>query len=451
MYLLKKRIAFVQKRFKNLVKSTFLLKTLQVSMIAIIVKFVTFFKDLYITKYFVFDGILDSFFIGLIIPQFILSVFIYSINSIVVPNYLREQSENPSNIGSFSYTSLILSLITGLLVSIIALFLYENILVLFSGKNSTAEISFLAKTHFQYLIPSVFFSSVTSFIGAIHNAKDKYLLTSITPVITVLTTIISLFFVNRLGIFALSIGFTVGYFIEMLIMIFSVYYTKIPFEFKFKYTKSVKDLLVQSFFKMNASLFAAGVMIVNQIYASMQGEGSLSLINYAQKIPLFINVVVTMSIGITILPYFSKNLYTGTGSYKTSSFIKIILQLFAFSSVISLILILFSEQIVTMLFYRGNIDMNDIKTISKLQIIYFLQVPFYLVAIVSVRLLTSLNKNKMTVYASIASLVIVFLSNEILSKQYGIYGIAFSMLVSVFFNMILNLVLSVKQLKKVNI
>jgi putative peptidoglycan lipid II flippase len=441
---------FISNKIKSLMGNGLVINTLKVSLISVLVKVITFFKDIFITKYFIFDKVLDSFFIGLIVPQFILGVFIYSINSIVVPNYLRESKENPNNLGSFTYTCLIISLIFGLIISFISLFFFDNILHLFTVNNSSKEIILLAKTHFYFLIPTVLFSSISSYIGAIYNSKNKYLLTSSTPVIAIITTIISLFYVENLGIYALSIGFTIGYFIEMIVMIFSLNSSKIAFKFKFNITPSVKELLIQSVFKINASLFAAFIMIVNQIYATKVGEGSLSMINYAQKIPLFINVIVTMSIGITILPYFSKQLYDNENGYKLKSYIKITLQLFIFSAFLVSILMLFSFPIIDLLFHRGEIKINQIKIISNLQIIYFLQVPFYLISIISVRLLTSMNKNKITLYASIVSLVVIYISNEVMYKYYGIYGIAWSMFISVIFNMTLNFFLSYSELKKIN-
>jgi putative peptidoglycan lipid II flippase len=448
--ILKFKIVLIEK-INQIRNNSFLVNTIKVSLITIIVKVITFFKDIFITKFFVFDKILDSFFIGLIIPQFILGVFIYSINSIVVPNYLRESKENNQDLGSFTFTCLVISFLIGLILTIISLIFYNNIFMLFSGSTSSNEAMMLAKTHFYFLIPTVIFSSISSFIGAIYNSKNKYTLTSSTPVITIITTILCLLYIEKLGVFALSIGFTIGYFIEMIVMVISLNYSKIPFQFQFQFTKSVRELIIQSVYKINASLFAACVMIVNQIYATKVGEGSLSMINYAQKIPLFINVVVTMSIGITILPYFSKKLYDSERVYNTKSFTKISFQLFISTVLLVLILILFSNPIIELLFHRGNIKFPEIQIISNLQIIYFLQVPFYLISIVSVRLLTSLNKNKSTLYASIASLIVIYISNELMSKYYGIYGIAWSMLISVLFNMGLNFCLGLRELKRINL
>lgn len=430
--------------------NTLIYNTLKVSFLAVFVKVITFFKDILITSYFVFDQILDSFFIGLLIPQFILTVFIYSINSIVIPNYLAQRKNHSSTIGTFNFTCLSISMATALLFTLISLLMFNFLLPFIVSKELDASTMELVRLNFYILLPSVFVSSISSFIGALHNADNHFVFTSLTPVIPVLTTILLLFFVNQLGIFALSIGFTLGYLIELVVMLLTIRRYKISFNPRVLVDNSITLFLKQSILKMFASLFAAGVMIVNQVYASIIGVGVLSMINYSQKIPLFINVVVTMSIGVTILPYFSSKINEERSNFTSKDFTKICLKLFLLASVVCVFLAFFSEWIVQMLFYRGNISFEDIKKIGELQIIYFLQIPFYLVAIISVRLLTALNSNKETLYATISSLIIVFLSNEFLSKYYGMYGIAISGLISVIFNMGINCYLGVRELNKKN-
>ena len=92
--------------------------------------------------------------------------------------------------------------------------------------------------------------------------------------------------------------------------------------------------------------------------------------------------------------------------------------------------------------------MHEIAIINQLQKIYFSQIPFYLVAIVAVKLLTALNKNKHTLYGSIVLLLLIFTLNYIFEKPYGIYGIAMATVGAMIFTMIINLWFSIIDLKK---
>ena len=245
----------------------------------------------------------------------------------------------------------------------------------------------------------------------------------------------------------MSIGFTIGYLFELITMIIVFKLEKFPFSLVFKFTKSIKLLMNQAFHKTSASLFTAIVPVVNQIFAVRQAAGSVSLITYAQKVPLFINVVLTMSIGVTILPYFSNKVVSPI-PYKPKDYYSIISLLFFGSALVCSILFLLSGFIVKLLFLRGKVNVHEITIINQLQKIYFSQIPFYLVAIVAVKLLTALNKNKHTLYGSIVLLLLIFTLNYIFEKPYGIYGIAMATVGAMIFTMIINLWFSIIDLKK---
>lgn len=434
---------------KRIAKSEIFLKTLQVSILAALVKFITFFKDVFIIKYFTFGTELDSFFIALVVPQFILSVFISSINSIIIPNYITEKEKNPNNIGSFTYTAMCINFAVAVVLSLVCIFFYKYIISIFSYTSSVHTFTNLTRYHFYFLLPTVLFSNISDSIGALLNSRNKYLVTSLTPLYPVAFTIVCLgFFFKVFGIYSLSAGFTFGYLCELITMIFVFRLAKFPFEPVFKFSKAIRLLVNQAFHKTSASLFAAIVPIVNQIFAVRQPAGSVSLITYAQKVPLFINMVLTISIGVTILPYFS-NKIASSDSYKTKDFYFMSSLLFFGSFAICTVFFLLSRIIVRVLFLRGKVSVQEVAIIDHLQKIYLSQIPFYLIAIISVKLLTALNKNKDSLYASVASLIVIFALNTLFERPFGIYGIALATVGATIFNMAINLWFSIKNLNKV--
>lgn len=441
-------------KIKGLVRSILLSdifrKTLQVSFLAACVKVVAFLKDVYIVHNFSFGKELDAFFIALVVPQFILGVFTSSINSIVIPNYMREQELNPKGLGSFTYTTMLISVTISLVLSIVCIFNYSAINSLFSYSTNAVEFAELSKIHFFYLIPTVLLSTISSSIGALLNSKNKYLATSLTPLYPIVFTVVGLFFfMNKLGIYALSVGFTIGYVFEMFTMVFLFQRERFPFERVFKITSSIKLLISQALHKISASLFAAFIPIANQIFAVRQVEGSVSMITYAQKVPLFINMILTMSLGVTILPYFAKKVAAEI-NYNRREYIRLLATLFFSSLLICLVFILFSQTIVHLLFSRGKTNFEYLGIVNQLQKIYFIQIPFYLLAIVAVRLLTALNRNSQSLYASIVSMVLIFTLNYIFEKPFGIMGIALATLCATIFNMIVNVWFSIRNLKNVD-
>jgi putative peptidoglycan lipid II flippase len=433
---------------KKITSSEIFIKTIQVSVLTALIKVITFLKDILIIRHFPFGNELDFFFIALVVPQFILSVFISSINSIIIPNYIQEKEKNPKNIGNFTFTAMCINFIVGFTLCVVCIVFYKNIISIFSYNNSKDKFENITQIHFYFLLPSVLFSTISDSISALLNSRNKYLITSLTPLYPVIFTIICLyFFLANFGIYSLSIGFTFGYFCELITMIIVFKIEKFPFEFIFKFTKSIKTLIGQAFHKTSASLFAAFVPVVNQFFAVRQVAGSVSLITYAQKVPLFINVVLTMSIGVTILPYFS-NKVASSFRYKPKDYYSLISMFFFGSLLICLVLFMLSGYVVKMLFLKGKINIHDINIIDQLQKIYFSQLPFYFVAIVAIKLLTALNKNKHTLYGAIMSLIIIGGLNYLFEKPYGIYGIALATVGATIINMLINLWFSIVDLNK---
>lgn len=440
----------ISQLIKSILFSDIFRKTLQVSFLVAFVKLISFLKDVYVVKNFVFGKELDAFFIALVVPQFILGVFVTSINSIVIPNYIREKKLASEGVGSFTYTMMLISVLISLTLSLICIFNYSAINSLFSYSKDASQFAEITKIHFYYLIPTVILSTISSSIGALLNSKNKYLATSLTPLFPVVFTVIGLYFLkDRLGIYSLSLGFTIGYVFELFTMIILFQVEKFPFKMVFKITNSIKLLLTQAFHKISASLFAAFAPIANQMFAVRQAEGSVSMITYAQKVPLFINMALTMSLGITILPYFTKKI-SSNEKYSKKEYVRLLLLLFFGSLALCLIFVLFSQVIVELLFSRGKTTNMELFKVNQLQKIYLIQIPFYLLAIIAIRLLTALNQNIQSLYGSIISMILIFALNYLFEEPFGIYGIALATLGATVFNMVVNVLFSVKSLEKAN-
>jgi putative peptidoglycan lipid II flippase len=88
------------------------------------------------------------------------------------------------------------------------------------------------------------------------------------------------------------------------------------------------------------------------------------------------------------------------------------------------ILLLFSRPIVELLFLRGAFTDSDVTEVAFVQTMYALQVPFFALGILFVRLLSSLGANQILLYQASVSLGIVVLLDYTLSRAIGVAGIA---------------------------
>src|SRR5262249_25544271 len=89
-------------------------------------------------------------------------------------------------------------------------------------------------------------------------------------------------------------------------------------------------------------------------------------------------------------------------------------------------LFLFSQPIVRLLFYRGAFTAADVQQVSRIQAFYALQIPRYLVSIVVVRLISSIQSNQLLLFATIINLLTNIVLNFIFMRWLGLPGIALS-------------------------
>jgi putative peptidoglycan lipid II flippase len=81
---------------------------------------------------------------------------------------------------------------------------------------------------------------------------------------------------------------------------------------------------------------------------------------------------------------------------------------------------------VRLLFERGAFTSVDTWHVSQVQALFILQVPFYFLGILMVRLISSLKKNQLLMKAAIINLISKIILNYLLMQKLGTAGIALS-------------------------
>jgi putative peptidoglycan lipid II flippase len=166
--------------------------------------------------------------------------------------------------------------------------------------------------------------------------------------------------------------------------------------------------------------------IIDQAMAATLGAGSVSVLSYANKIVAFTLGIATMALGTAVLPHFSRmvalNDHRGLRhTLKTYSRL-ILLAAIAFTA----IFIYFSEPLVRLLFQRGAFTAADTHLVGNVQALYLLQVPFYIMSIMIVRLISSLQANNILMWGAVISLAVKVILNYAFMQWLGVGGIALS-------------------------
>jgi putative peptidoglycan lipid II flippase len=178
---------------------------------------------------------------------------------------------------------------------------------------------------------------------------------------------------------------------------------------------------------MVAVLFlVSGTSVVDQSIAAMLGSGSVSALNYGNKITALLTGVGSMALGTAVLPYFSRMVAVRDWSGIQHT-LKTYTRLILLATIpLTLVLAYFSEPLVGLLFQRGAFTAADTRLVGQVQALYLLQIPCYVLSMLIVRLISSLKANSLLMWGAVISFFANVILDYVFALWLGVAGIALS-------------------------
>lgn len=405
------------------IKNPLLINILTVGLMTFIVKGMGFFKEMEVGSHFGLSEILDTFLIASLIPGFINNVFMTSFQNVFVPNYIAE-TKTTSKSSSFLSACTILTLGLGILLMLLS-YLFTDRFLESVFKNHSLQYYQFIREQFYIILPCILFWSFSSLFSSLLEIRGFFGLSAISSIFTSIAILVCLFFFkNQMGYTLLAIGMLVGSILELLyILIVSLHKKTLKFAKPDFSSLNIKMFYRQLPSKIGSGFLTGSTGFVNQFFAAQLVVGSIASLNYGMKIPAFVASFLVIPIGNVILPYFS-NLVHENRQKAYQVLYQSMATVFFASLFIAGILFLFSETTISFLFERGNFTAQNTLTVSQIQKILLIYIPFYIASIIIIKFLTSINKNIHMFYASAINLVLNVALNYYLGKKYGVYGIA---------------------------
>jgi putative peptidoglycan lipid II flippase len=174
------------------------------------------------------------------------------------------------------------------------------------------------------------------------------------------------------------------------------------------------------------SVLLGSSTLVDQSMAAMLGSGSVSALNYANKvIPMLLNIG-TSSLSMAVLPRLSS-----LSANRDWAGMRQLLSAYTRVTIIvtvplMTILILYSEPVVTLFFQGGAFTRQDTQLVARVQSLLCLEVPFYAVAMLFVNAISALKRNHILMLGTTISVTMNIALNYLLMKTLGLPGIALS-------------------------
>ncbi len=401
---------------------------LTVGFLSFVVSAVVGLKDVIVAAIFGTTNDMDAFLIAILLPTFVISIVATSFNAALIPVYIEVRDNEGPEAAQRLFSGI--TLLTVGLLTLTALLLAgigPVILPLIASGFSASKMN-MTMDLFYILVLIVVVSGLCTVWGAVLNAGERFAWASMSNGIVPVSSIVFLIVFGRAwGISALACGVVVGFVLQAVFLGIGLKRRGLSLRLRWPgFTGSMRRVLGQYLPMVVGSVIMGGSPLIDQSMAAILRPGSVAALNYGEKVVTLVLTVGTMALSTAVLPFFSKMAaqrdWPGMRHSVTTYSRLILLVTIPFT----LLVCLFSEPIVRIIFQRGQFTEADTTLVSQVQIMFLLQVPFFTLGILFVRLISSLQANYILMWGTMISFTVNIVFNYLLMQLFGVAGIALS-------------------------
>jgi putative peptidoglycan lipid II flippase len=392
----------------------------------VVVKLVALAKDWQVAKRFGAGDDLDAFLIAFMIPSYGVAVLGHSFAAAFVPAYLQvHDRESPDAarhlVGSVLSAGMLLLVAACSLLALAAPWLLRIV-----GSGFDEPTLALAGRLLYMLLGVLAVSGLSSILGAVLNAHERFLATALAPLAVPLGTLTGLVLLeNRCGIEALALGTLAGFAIECCVLAGAAARARLlPVPVWREVDPHLHDIARRYWPIVLGTLMLSASAVVDQSMAASLGSGNVSVLNYGGKLVALALSIVAASLSTVLLPRFSRLITAGRWNDLARIRRNFAWLVVAGSIPIVAVLALAAEPMIRLLFERGEFSSETTAAVSRVQTYLALQIPFYVLAMLGSRLLSALDSNQTVLRIGALALVLNVVLDYALMQSFGVDGIA---------------------------
>ncbi len=410
-----------------------------------------YFRDLLIARVIGAGLISDCFFVAFKLPNLfrrILGEGAMNAAFIPVVSGVRTKSGKKSADAFFSniFSFLLVALLA--FVLILEIFMPLIITLIAPGFSDNPEKFNHSINLTRFTFPFVLFICLTSLMGAYLNTLGKFASMAVTPIILNLSLIFTLlifFKSENLFLISSTLSFVVSIagIIQVIWMYYNIRRNKSKLSINFSFLKTFKrDKEITKFFKLLLpAILGNGAyqinLLIDMILASTLPDGSISFLYYADRVNQLPLGVLGIAIGTALLPVLSSQVKKNQKKEAEKSISKAIKFGILFSIPSFFGLLIFSENIISFLFFRGAFEYKDVQATSSALIALCCGLPAFIMIKILVIPFFANEDTKTPIKISLFCMSINLILNLILIREFLHVGLAISTSVSAWINFIL--------------
>lgn len=394
----------------------------------VLVKLLALAKDWLVALSFGAGDALDAYLIAFLIPSFAVAVVAHSFGPALLPTYVRvgrEQGEQATR--NLATAALLMATVLLMAVTLALMMAAPLMLRLVGSGFDDAKLALAQDLLYQMAIVLVA-SGISAVLAAVLNAHERFAVTALAALAVPAGMVVMLLTSeDRWGIQSLAAGTSLGFAAESLILATITIGSGLLAWPKTDVLSGNLREVVQQYWPMaTGTLLMSSSMVVDQSMAASLGSGNVSVLNYAGKLVALVLAVVAASLSTALFPRFSHLIAAGQWHELRRVLVRFSRGVLLLSIPVVVGLALVGETLVRLVFERGAFTAETTAAVSQVQLWLFPQIPFYVLAMIGWRMLSSLNANRMVLCLAALNLTLNVAGNYVLMRWFGVRGIAMS-------------------------
>jgi len=398
------------------------------AVLTLAVKVVSMFKEMAVAAWFGTGDAMDAFLIAFLLPAYVINVVAGSLNAALIPIQI-EVREKFGELAAHHLFRNVSALNSGiLLLAMLLLAMAAPYLLPLLCSGFAPEKVALTQRLFFLLLPCVLMMGLATSWEALLNACERFRLAAIAPAAVSVGALGAIWFLeSRWGIYALAAGTIGGMVGQLFLLGHSLKRRGYPILPSWNgLNASVRRVMGQYVPMIAGSVLFCSMMLVDQALAGTLAPGSVSMLNYGNKLVALAVGIGTTALGTAVLPYFSK--MTAAAHWRgIRHTLKIYTWLILLVTVPAMIAAIYlSRPMVELLFQRGNFTAEDTVAVSRVQQMFLIQIPFHSLSLLYVRMISSLKGNHLVMWGAALGFCVNLLLDLVLIRPMGVAGLALS-------------------------
>ncbi|AGX42235.1 murein biosynthesis integral membrane protein MurJ [Clostridium saccharobutylicum] len=406
------------KKGSTLVKSTFI-----IMIVSLISRVLGFVRDMLIAKNFGAGMYTDAYNIAVSVPEILFTLVGLAISTAFLPTLSKIKAKN-GNEEMYGFANNVINIL------FVISFVFFIGTIIFSRQivnifDFSEETKLLAVRLLNITLLNLLFLSVNACFTALLQVNEDFVIPSILGLFFNLPMILYLVLFKNYDIVGLTIANVIGNFFRVAVQVPSL----VKHGYKYKFIANFRDERLKVIVILILPVIVgAGAnslnMVVDTKIASSLPNGSVSALNYAQKLIIFINTIIVTSVTSVVYPVMANM----RSNYDESGFINILKKSILYLAIllipITAAIMIFSEEVVSVVYARGEFTQYAVHITTLSLLGYGLGIFFTGIRDVLNSTLFSMGKTKITTVNGVIGVIINVVLSITLSRYIGIIGIA---------------------------